>query len=110
MRTLFTQPIEMRLNEMVAGIRADVGIKLFGDDFETLRTKAEDIRRVVEAIPGAADVRVEQLTGQAMLTIDVDREAAGRYGIPVSEILEVIETLGTRKVGAARGRSAAGPR
>ncbi len=99
MRSIFTQPIEMRVNEMVAGIRADVGIKLFGDDFETLGVRADEIRRVVERIPGAADVTVEQLTGQAMLTIDIDREAAGRYGIPVGEILDVIESLGTRKVG-----------
>nr|WP_276600242.1 efflux RND transporter permease subunit [Nannocystis sp. ILAH1] len=72
MRSVFTQPIEMRVNEMVAAVRADVGIKLFGDDF---------------------------LTGQAMLVIEVDRQAAGRHGLPVGEILEVIESLGTRKVG-----------
>jgi len=99
MRSVFTQPIEMRVNEMIAGIRSDVGIKLFGDDFERLREKADEIRRVVEEVPGAADVTVEQLTGQAMLTIDVDRQAAGRYGIPVGEILSVVESLGTRKVG-----------
>jgi len=99
MRSGFTQPIEMRVNEMVAGIRSDLGIKIFGDDFDTLRSKADEIRRAVEQIPGAADVTVEQITGQAMLTIDVDRQAAGRYGIPVGEILEVIESLGTRKVG-----------
>ena len=99
MRTIFTQPIEMRVNEMIAGVRSDVGIKLFGDDFETLETKADEIRRIVERIPGAADVTVEQLTGQAMLGIEVDRQAAGRYGIPVGEVLEVVESLGTRKVG-----------
>ena len=99
MRSIFTQPIEMRVNEMVAGIRADVGIKLFGDDFDTLREKADEIRRAVEQIPGAADVTVEQLTGQAMLTIDIDRQAAGRYGLPVGEVLEVIDSLGTRKMG-----------
>ncbi|ACY14019.1 efflux RND transporter permease subunit [Haliangium ochraceum] len=99
MRSVFTQPIEMRANEMIAGIRSDVGIKLFGDDFERLRTAADDIRRALERIPGAADVTVEQLTGQAMLTIEVDREAAGRYGIPVGEVLELVESLGTRKLG-----------
>src|SRR5690606_11575532 len=98
-RSIFTQPIEMRVNEMIAGIRSDVGIKLFGDDFDRLRDKADEIRRAVERIPGAADVTVEQLTGQAMLTIDVDRQAAGRYGIPVGEILEMVESLGTRKIG-----------
>ncbi len=99
MRSVFTQPIEMRVNEMVAGIRSDVGIKLFGDDFDTLRSKADEILRVIEQLPGAADVTVEQLTEQYMLTIDVDREAAGRHGIPVGEILEVVESLGTRRVG-----------
>lgn len=99
MRSVFTQPIEMRVNEMLAGVRGDVGIKLFGDDFAVLQDKADEIRRAVEAIPGAADVTVEQLTGQAMLTIDVDRQAAGRYGIVVGEILEMVESLGNRKVG-----------
>ncbi len=99
MRSAFTQPIEMRMNEMISGIRADVGIKLFGDDFDVLRRKAQEIRILVDNIPGAADVTVEQLTGLPMLTIDVDREAAGRHGIPVAEVLETVESLGTRKVG-----------
>ena len=99
MRSVFTQPIEMRVNEMLAGIRADVGIKLFGDDFEVLRSKAEEVRRAVERIPGAADISVEQLTGQGTLAIDIDRQAAGRHGIGVDEILRLVESLGTRKVG-----------
>lgn len=84
---------------MIAGIRSDVGIRLFGDDFDQLREKADEIRRAVEEVPGSEDVTVEQLSGQAMLTIDVDRQAAGRYGIQVGEILEVVDSLGTRKVG-----------
>ena len=99
MRSVFTQPIEMRVNEMIAGIRADVGVKLFGDDFELLQREAERIRAAIEAIPGAADVTVEQLSGQAMLTIDIDREAAGRHGVAVGELLDIIESLGTRKLG-----------
>ena len=99
MRSVFSQPIEIRINEMVAGIRTDVGIKLFGDDFEELRTLAEEIRSAVEVIPGASDVTVEQLTGQAMLVIDVDRQAAGRYGVAVGNVLQMIESLGNRKVG-----------
>ncbi|KIG14020.1 Cobalt-zinc-cadmium resistance protein CzcA [Enhygromyxa salina] len=99
MRSVFTQPIEMRVNEMIAGIRADVGIKLFGDDFTVLQQQADSIRRAIETIPGAADVTVEQLTGQAMLTIEVDRDAVGRYGIAVADVLDVVESLGTRKLG-----------
>lgn len=99
MRSVFTQPIEMRVNEMVAGVRADLGIKVFGDDFAILQAKADEIRRAIEGLPGASDVSVEQLSGQATLTIAVDREAAGRLGVPVGEILEVVESLGTRKVG-----------
>ena len=99
MRAALTQPIEMRMNEMIAGLRADVGIKLYGDDFDVLRTKAEEIRTLVENIPGSTDVSVDQLTGLPMLTIEVDREAAGRHGIPVAEVLEIVDALGTRKVG-----------
>ena len=99
MESVLTQPIEMRLNEMDGGIRADVGIKIFGDDFEALQAAGESIQRAIGVLPGAADVTVEQLSGQAVVTVDVDREAAGRYGIPVGEILEVVEALGTMKVG-----------
>lgn len=99
MRSIFTQPIEMRVNEMLAGIRSDVGIKLFGDDFERLAMSGDAIRRAVEQIPGAADVTVEQLTGQAVLTVEVDRQAAGRYGIAIGEILQVVESLGTQPIG-----------
>ncbi len=99
MRSVFTQPIEMRMNEMIAGLRADVGIKLYGDDFDILRTKANEIRTIVENVPGATDVSVDQMTGLPMLVIEVDREAAGRHGVAVSEVLEVVDALGTRKVG-----------
>ena len=99
MRSIFTQPIEMRVNEMVAGIRADLGVKVFGDDFTVLAAKAEEIRQAIARVPGARDVAVEQLTGQAVLAIDVDRRAAGRYGIPAGDVLDAIESLGTRKVG-----------
>ena len=98
MRSIFTQPIEMRVNEMLAGIRTDVGVKVFGDDFDQLTTSAEQVREAIANIDGATDVTVEQLTGQGMLQVDVNREAAGRYGIPVGDILRVIESLGTRKV------------
>jgi cobalt-zinc-cadmium resistance protein CzcA len=99
MRMVFTQPIEMRVNEMIAGIRADVGVKLFGDDFATLRTKSREIEQVMSDTKGAADVFAEQVTGQPVLQIEVDREAIARYGINAREVLDVVETLGTREVG-----------
>jgi cobalt-zinc-cadmium resistance protein CzcA len=99
MKKIFTQPIEMRVNEMLAGIRSDVGIKLFGDDFTTLKEQAREIEALVKRIPGAADVSVEQVTGQPLVQVKVDRAASARYGIPASEILEVVEALGGRKVG-----------
>lgn len=99
MRAVFTQPVEMRINEMAAGLRADVGVKVFADDLEVLRVKAEEVQRLVQAIPGAADVSVEQLTGAAVLSIDVDREAAGRLGLSVDDVLGVVEALGQHVVG-----------
>jgi cobalt-zinc-cadmium resistance protein CzcA len=99
MRAIFTQPIEMRMNEMIAGIRADVGIKLFGDEFDVLRERAEAIRRLVLATRGAVDVTIEQLTGAPVLQIAIDREAIARFGVPAQDVLEIVETLGNRKVG-----------
>jgi heavy metal efflux system protein len=102
MRFILTQPIEMRMNEMIAGIRADVGIALYGDDFEVLGDEAARIQQIVEAIPGAADVTTEQLTGLPVLRVEVDRAAIGRFGIPARSVLDVVEALGPRKVGEIR--------
>jgi cobalt-zinc-cadmium resistance protein CzcA len=99
MRSVFSQPIEMRTNEMLAGIRADVGVAIYGEDFDVLRTRAEEVRGLLEGIPGAADIAVEQLTGQSVVAIAVDREAAARYAIGVGEVLGAVEALGTRPVG-----------
>ena len=99
MRAAFTQPIEMRMNEMIAGIRTDVGIKLFGDDFEVLRATAADIQRVIEAVPGATDVTVEQVTGLPLLQVAVDRDAIARFGIAAADVLDIVESLGSRPVG-----------
>ena len=99
MRMIFTQPIELRVNEMVAGTRADVAVKLFGDDFEQLKERATQIEAVLRAIPGAADVMTEQLTGQPMLQVEVDHAALARHGIPARDVLAVIEALGQRQVG-----------
>ncbi len=102
MRTIFTQPIEMRVNEMIAGIRGDVGVKLFGDDFDVLKENATLIQNVIRGIPGAADVVVEQLTGLPVLQVEADREAIARHGIRAQEIMDLVESLGTRRVGEVR--------
>ncbi len=102
MRMIFTQPIEMRVNEMLAGIRADVGVKIYGDDFESLGRAADAIQEAVEAIPGAADVTREQVTGAPVLQIEVRREAIARHDISVDQVLAVVEALGARKVGEVR--------
>jgi cobalt-zinc-cadmium resistance protein CzcA len=102
MRMAFLQPIEMRVNEMLAGVRGDVGIKLFGDDLDVLKAKAREMEAVVRAIPGAADVSVEQVTGQPVLRVTVDRAAIARHGIPAREVLDVVEAVGTRHVGEVR--------
>jgi heavy metal efflux system protein len=99
MRAVYTQPIEMRINEMVAGIRADLGIKLYGDNLETLKAKAEDIETVVKAIPGAADTTVEQVTGLPVLRIKVDNEALSRYGVPAQAVTDAIRSIGGIHVG-----------
>jgi cobalt-zinc-cadmium resistance protein CzcA len=99
MRMIFTQPIEMRVNEMIAGVRSDVGVKLFGDDFATLKRKSREIELLMRNTRGSADVFAEQVTGQPVLEIEVDRDAIARHGITAREVLEVVEALGTREVG-----------
>jgi heavy metal efflux system protein len=99
MRAVYTQPIEMRINEMVAGIRADLGIKLYGSDLETLKAKGEEIEKVVSSIKGAADTTVEQVTGLPILRITVDNEALSRYGVPAQAVTDAIRAIGGIDVG-----------
>jgi cobalt-zinc-cadmium resistance protein CzcA len=99
MNRVFTQPIEMRINELVAGIRSDVGIKLFGDDLQILEQKAAEIVRLAESVTGASDVAVEQLTGQPEFRVELDRQRISRYDLPAREVLNVIESLGGLRVG-----------
>ena len=102
MRLIFTQPIEMRINEMVAGIRTDVGIKIFGDSLDDLKSLAERIETVVRSVPGAADVYTEQITGQPVLEVRVDPKAIARHGVPVAHVLEIVEAIGGTVVGEVR--------
>ncbi len=102
MRLAFLQPIEMRVNEMIAGVRGDLAVKVFGDDLEVLKSKAREIEAVIRQVEGAADVSVEQSTGQPVLQVQVDRAALGRHGIPARSVLDVVEAVGVRYVGDVR--------
>ncbi|MBL4884805.1 MAG: efflux RND transporter permease subunit [Planctomycetaceae bacterium] len=95
----FAQPIEMRINEMVSGIRADLGVKLFGDDFDILVEKAQEIEQIVSSIDGSADVNTEQITGQPVLQIKIKQDQIARYGLSAKEVLDLVESIGSKPVG-----------
>jgi cobalt-zinc-cadmium resistance protein CzcA len=86
----FTQPIEMRFNELIAGVRTDLAIKLFGDDFEQLVEVGQAIEAVVNSVPGAADASLEQATGLPILSIRPDRALLARYGLKMSDVQSVV--------------------
>ena len=85
-----TQPIQMRFNELISGVRSDVGVKIFGDDMETLNRTAEKISAILSKIPGGKDVKVEQTTGMPILTVNIDREKLARLGINIAEVQEAV--------------------
>jgi cobalt-zinc-cadmium resistance protein CzcA len=96
----FTQPIQMRFNELISGVRSDVAVKVFGDDMTVMNNSAQEIAEVLEKIPGAADVKIEQTTGLPMLSIQIDREKAARLGLNISEVQEVISSaVGGKEAG-----------
>ena len=88
---IMAQPISDRVDEMVTGVRSDVAIKLFGDDMELLKQHADAIAKVAASVKGAQDLKVERVTGQQYLSIEIDRQAIARHGINVSDINDVIE-------------------
>ncbi len=96
----FTQPIQMRFNELIAGVRGDVAIKVYGDDFPSMERVARDIADALSGIPGAADVRVEQTTGLPLMDIEIDRAAIARVGLGVSDVQDVVASaIGGREAG-----------
>ena len=96
----FTQPIQMRFNELVAGVRGDVAVKVYGDDFSAMELTARKISNILGGIQGAADVRVEQTTGLPLMEVSIDRDVIARVGLGVSDVQDV--------VAAAMGGRAAG--
>jgi cobalt-zinc-cadmium resistance protein CzcA len=96
----FTQPIQMRFNELIAGVRSDVAVKVRGDDFDQMRKSAQEIARVLQATPGAADVKVEETEGLPVMSIVPDMDAISRYGLSVRDVLDVVSAaLGGREAG-----------
>lgn len=102
-----TQPIQMRFNELISGVRSDVAIKVFGDDMDRLYASAKDVERAIKSVPGAADVKIEQVTGLPMLTITLKREVIARYGLAMADVQDVI---GTAMAGSPAGQVFEGDR
>jgi heavy metal efflux system protein len=95
----YSQPIELRMQELIAGVRSDVAITLYGSDLEMLRQKADEIVRVVSQIPGAADVKAEQTGGLPYLRVNIRRDQIARYGINAGDVLDAVEAIGGKEVG-----------
>jgi cobalt-zinc-cadmium resistance protein CzcA len=96
----FTQPIQMRFNELISGVRSDVAVKVYGDDFEQMQRTAAEIAQAMQGVVGAADVKVEQTEGLPMMNVEIDRDAIARHGLNVSDVQEVIAVaVGGREAG-----------
>ncbi|SFP73801.1 cobalt-zinc-cadmium resistance protein CzcA [Nitrosomonas cryotolerans] len=89
---VLSQPIAERVDEMLTGVRSEIAIKIFGDELSVLRELSEDISRILKSVPGSQDIRIERLSGQQSLTIDIDRDAIARHGINVADVNELITT------------------
>jgi heavy metal efflux system protein len=96
----FTQPIQMRMNELIAGVRSDVAIKVYGDDLDELLRLGEAVEKVINGVAGVADAKTEQITGLPVLSIVPDRQALARHGLAVADVQETVQiALGGRTVG-----------
>jgi len=95
----FTQPIAMRIDEMVSGVKAEVAVKVFGDDLNVMKTKAQEVAQVLQTIDGNADVNVEQVAGQPVLRVQVKPEMLARYGLSAKAVLELVESVGSKPLG-----------
>ncbi|QHC91870.1 efflux RND transporter permease subunit [Pseudomonas chlororaphis] len=95
-----SQPIQLRFNELISGVRSDVAVKVFGDDMEVLNKTAEEISQTLQKIDGAAEVKVQQTTGLPVLTVNVDRDKAARFGLNVGDVQDAVAiAVGGRKAG-----------
>jgi cobalt-zinc-cadmium resistance protein CzcA len=98
-RLAMSQPIEMRMNEMIAGVRGDVALKLYGDDFDVLTEQSLKIGGILGSTPGAFDMSTEQITGQPVLQVRVDQEALARHGVSAKTVMDLVESIGGRDLG-----------
>ncbi|MBT8492283.1 MAG: CusA/CzcA family heavy metal efflux RND transporter, partial [Deltaproteobacteria bacterium] len=98
-RYLFSQPIELRTNELISGVRADVAIKIYGDNIAELARLAEKVEKVVRSVHGAGDVEAEQASGLPFLKVEVDREAISRYGVSSRKVMNAVATVAGHPVG-----------
>jgi cobalt-zinc-cadmium resistance protein CzcA len=98
-RFSFSQPIEMRMNELISGVRSDVAVSIYGEDLQALKTAGDDLVKILRAVPGAADVKAEQSAGLPVLRVQINRNAIARYGINASDVLDAVATMGGRRVG-----------
>jgi cobalt-zinc-cadmium resistance protein CzcA len=94
-----TQPIEQRMDEMISGVKAQVAVKLFGDDFDTLKETGDKLAHVLKQVQGNADVTVEQIKGLPVLQIQVKQEELARYNVPARAVLDVVESIGGKPLG-----------
>lgn len=95
----FSQPIELRVAELVAGVKSDIGISLYGDDLDILRSKAEEVSKALVKVSGAADVQVEQTGGLPYLRVIVDRQAVARHGVNARDVLDAVAVVGGKAIG-----------
>lgn len=96
----FTQPIQMRFNELISGVRSDVAVKIYGDDFSAMEKTASQLVQTLKTIDGSADVKMEQTSGLPMLEVKLDKNAIARYGLNVSDVLDVLSiAVGGREAG-----------
>lgn len=98
-RLALSQPIEMRMNEMISGVRSDVAAILYGDNLDLMGEKAVEIERVLSSIPGAQDVKIEQISGQPVLQIQIKQDEIARYGISARTVMNIVRSLGSYHVG-----------
>mgnify|MGYP002397483445 FL=1 len=95
----YSQPIELRVQELIAGVRSDVAINIYGDDLDTLKELGDKVVRTVSKVPGAADTKAEQVAGLPYMRVIINRDAIARYGINAEQILDTVEAIGGKVVG-----------